>query len=183
MDSPLTLEAGLARAIELYNAGRGAQAEATCRQALDRHGPHPALDQLLAVLCHERGDSGAASLHVERSLKARPAHVPTLIVAALVRQDVHDLAGAAQALQAVLQQQHDHVAARVNLGVVRLEQGRLEEALDEFGLAYALRPQAYGRIANALTSAPTGALWLDPQRLRATLQQRGQRAAAPPSKP
>jgi tetratricopeptide (TPR) repeat protein len=167
-----TPEAALAEAIRLYNAGDRAGAEHACRGVLVRHGAHPALDQLLAVLCQERGAPAEARVHVERSLAARPDHGPTLVVASLIRQDLRDFEGAASALGSVLRQQPRHVAARVNLGVVRLEQGRLDDALDEFAQAYAERPETFGRIANALTSSSTGALWTAPGDLRAALRRR-----------
>jgi tetratricopeptide (TPR) repeat protein len=170
------LEAALAAAISHYNTGDRGPAEAACREALARHGAHPALDQLLAVLCHERGAAGEALAYADRSLVARPGHGPTLLVAALVRQDLRDFEGAARALEAVLQQQPQHVAARVNLGIVRLEQGRLDDALDAFGRAYLERPETFGRIANALTSSSTGALWTSPGGLRDVLAHR-----APPT--
>src|SRR5690349_4228392 len=105
MPTAPALESTLAEAIGLYNAGDRAGAEAACRVAIARHGAHPAVDQLLAVLCHERGAVAEAREHVERSLAARPDHGPTLIVAALVRQDLRDFDGAALALELVLKQQ------------------------------------------------------------------------------
>lgn len=165
-------EAGLAQAITLYNAGRRAEAEALCASLAEAHGAHPAVDQLLAVLLQERGDAAAASRYIERSLRARPGHVPSLLIAALVRQDLRDFNGAEQALAEVLQQQPGHVAAAVNRGVVLLEAGRLDDALASFAAAYALRPETFGRIANALSTPSTGALWLDLDDLRATLVAR-----------
>jgi len=166
------VEAAMAEAIALYNAGRRADAEALCGRLLARHGAHPALDQLLAVLCQERGDAAAARHHIDRALAARPGHVPSLMIAALASQDLRDFDAAEAALTQVLQQQPPHVAAAVNLGIVHLEQGRLDDALKRFGQAYVLRPETFGRIANALATPGTGALWLDLDALRQALRSR-----------
>ena len=163
------VETGLAAAIALFNAGQRGPAEAQCRSLIAQHGAHPALLQLLAVLCQEHGDASAARQAITRSLAARPGHVPSLMIAALACQDLHDLPAAEALLGQVLQQQPGHVAAAVNLGVVHLAQGRLDEALRRFGLAYRLRPEALPRIAHALCADACGALWTDPGALRERL--------------
>ena len=167
-------EAALAEAIGLYNAGRREQAHALCDRLLAHHGAHPAVDQLIAVLLQERGDAPAARRHVERSLAARPGHGPTLMIAALVYQDLREFDAAEAALQQVLQQQPAHAAAAVNLGIVHLEQGRLDDAMQRFGQAYLQRPETFGRIAHALATPSTGALWLELDALRAALRDAAQ---------
>jgi tetratricopeptide (TPR) repeat protein len=164
-----TAEAGLAEAIAHYNAGRRAVAEVLCRRLLAAQGAHPALLQLLAVLCHERADLAGARAAIDDCLRLRPGHVPSLMIAALVCQDQHDLAGAEAALRAVLAQQPEHVPALVNQGIVHLAQGRLADAMPCFGAAYRARPEAFGRIAGALCADACGALWTDAQVLRDTL--------------
>jgi tetratricopeptide (TPR) repeat protein len=125
--------------------------------------------QLQAVLCQERGDAPAGHALIQASLAARPDHVPSLMVAALLCQDLHDLAGAAAALERALALQPAHVAAAVNLGIVRLEQGQRDTALRHFGRAWRLRPETFGRIAGALCSERSGAVWLSADALRAAL--------------
>jgi Flp pilus assembly protein TadD len=168
--APRTLDAGLAEAIGLYNAGRAPQAEAHCAQLARQFGSHPALMQLQAVLCQERGDAAAGHALIDASLAARPDHVPSLMVAALLCQDLRDLPGAAQALERVLQLQPAHVPAAVNLGILRLEQGHLEPAMRLFGHAWHLRPETFGRIAGALCSERCGAVWLSAHELRTALR-------------
>jgi tetratricopeptide (TPR) repeat protein len=170
LPAPQPLDAALAEAIGLYNAGRSAAAEAHCAQLARQFGPHPAVLQLQAVLCQERGDAAAGLALIRASLLARPGHVPSLMIAALLCQDLHDLPGAAAALERVLQMQPAHVPAAVNLGIVRLEQGQREAALRQFGHAWRLRPETFGRIAGALCSERSGAVWLSADDLRAALQ-------------
>jgi tetratricopeptide (TPR) repeat protein len=168
--SPHPLDAGLAHAIGLYNAGQAAAAEAHCAQLARQFGAQPALLQLQAVLCQERGDARAGHALITASLAARPDHVPTLMIAALLCQDLNDLPGAAAALEQVLRLQPAHLPAAVNLGIVRLEQGRLDAALQQFGRAWQLRPETFGRIAGALCSERSGAVWLSADDLRAALR-------------
>jgi cytochrome c-type biogenesis protein CcmH/NrfG len=72
-------------------------------------------------------------------------------------------------LTKVLGQQPAHAVALVNLGIVHLDQGRLDDAMRRFGAAWRLRPEAFGRIANALCSSSCGALWLDAATLKRAL--------------
>ena len=49
------------------------------------------------------------------------------------------------------------------------DSGDLDSAMRAYREAYRLRPQTFGTIAMALTSAPHGRLWLDEASLRASL--------------
>jgi cytochrome c-type biogenesis protein CcmH/NrfG len=63
----------------------------------------------------------------------------------------------------------DHAEAALNLGTVLQEKGDLDGAMRAYTQAYRLRPQSFGTIAMALTSAPHGRLWLDEAGLRRSL--------------
>lgn len=204
-NAPPPVEAQLAHAIALVNAGRSAEARTLCER-LDALGPprHPAVLQLLAVICWQEHDPHAAWQYAQASLALRPDHPPTLVVASdaaralgrhepargllerlvqlapqhadawfalsLVRQDLHDLAGAAQALREVLLRDPQRADAAVNLGIVLQDSGELDAAMRAYGRAYRLRDETFGRIANALANAPTGSLWLDLHALRDALR-------------
>jgi cytochrome c-type biogenesis protein CcmH/NrfG len=58
----------------------------------------------------------------------------------------------------------------VNLGIVLQEAGCMDEALRAYGRAYRLHESTFGRIAHALSTAPTGRLWLNLDDLRAVLR-------------
>jgi tetratricopeptide (TPR) repeat protein len=85
---PISAEHALADAIAMYNAGRPADAESACRQALATQPQHPALCQLLALLCLERGNAIEAREHVGCSLASRPDHLPSLLIAARAAQAI-----------------------------------------------------------------------------------------------
>ena len=88
---------------------------------------------------------------------------------ALLLQDRQQHRAAAEAYRQVLRARSDHHEAALNLGVALQELGELEPALDAYALAYRLRPDSFGRIAQSLVSGRVGALWLDPARLRQRL--------------
>ena len=104
-----SIEDLLGVAIRLVNAGQRERARLVCEQAAATHAPHPAVQQLLAVIRLQEGDAAAAATLAAASLALRPGHAPTLRVAvdawfqlSIERQDAGDLAGAAQALREVL---------------------------------------------------------------------------------
>ena len=61
-------------------------------------------------------------------------------------------------------------AAHVNLGLNLQNCGDLNAAMDSYRHAMRLRPDTFGRIAQALTSAKKGYLWLNLARLRRSLE-------------
>src|SRR5437763_830296 len=62
-----------------------------------------------------------------------------------------------------------HAGPALNLGVAMQESGDPDAAMQFYGTAYRLRPQMFGSIAMALTSAAHGRLWLDEAALRHAL--------------
>ncbi|WP_428390339.1 tetratricopeptide repeat protein [Lichenicoccus sp.] len=87
----------------------------------------------------------------------------------LAYQDTGDHTAAIHAYREALRLQTDFHEAAFNLGVSLQETGDFDTALAAYGQAFRLRPQSLARIAQALTSARHGALWLDPAALRRTL--------------
>ena len=63
----------------------------------------------------------------------------------------------------------DMPEAHVNLGLALQQTGELEPALQCYRRAMRLRPDTFGRIAQALPSTAKGMLWLDLRRLRRSL--------------
>jgi len=90
----------------------------------------------------------------------------------LVRQDLHDHAGAVDAYRAALEARPDLHEAALNLGIALQELRAFETALDAYAIAYRLHPGSFGRIAQAVVAAPSGRLWLDLAGLRDALAAR-----------
>jgi tetratricopeptide (TPR) repeat protein len=90
---------------------------------------------------------------------------------ATAREDLQDRQGAIEAYRRALSIRPDFAEAAVNLGVQLQEEGDIEAAMTAYGTAYKRKPATLGVIAMALTSAPTGRLWLDRDGLRRSLEQ------------
>ncbi len=73
---------------------------------------------------------------------------------------MRDHRGAETAYRKALELKPDYAEAALNLGTVLQEFGDLDGAIRAYATAYRLRPQMFGSIAMALTSAPHGRLWL-----------------------
>ena len=117
----------------------------------------------------EQGHQAAAARALQALVQAHPQHAAAWFQLGVVRQDLGELPAAVAAFQAALQHQPSHAEAAVNLGIVLQELNRLPDAIQAYRQAYQLRPDTFGRIAQALTSSPHGALWLDLADLRRLL--------------
>ena len=122
----------------------------------------------LGRLAWEDGDHAVAAGLLERAV-ADEAPASVWFDLGLVRQDLRDYAGAANAYRKALETKPDFPEAHVNLGLNLQHAGDLESAMDCYRRALLLRPDSFGRIAQALTSAKTGQLWLNLDRLRRSL--------------
>jgi tetratricopeptide (TPR) repeat protein len=123
----------------------------------------------LGRLAWEDGDYAVSAGLLERAT-ATDAPASVWFDLGLVRQDLRDYAGAATAYREALDTKPDYAEAALNLGIVLQEAGDLDRAMDAYVAAYRLRPQTFGAIAMALTSASHGRLWLDEARLRRSLE-------------
>ena len=88
----------------------------------------------------------------------------------VARQDLGDHPGAASAYRQALTRNSAYAEAAVNLGIVLQETGDLDAAMKAYQTAYRARPSTFGTIAMALTSAPSGRLWLNQETLRELLR-------------
>jgi tetratricopeptide (TPR) repeat protein len=98
---------------------------------------------------------------LRRAVQADPTAHAAWFALGLTCQDLDDEAGAAAAFQAALDQRPDLAEAAVNLGIARQRLGDMPAALQAYRTAVRIRPDTLGRIAQAVTSARTGMLWLD----------------------
>ncbi|PWC82483.1 hypothetical protein TSH100_23565 [Azospirillum sp. TSH100] len=107
------------------------------------------------------------------ALEAVPATARTASLwfdLALVKQDLRDLSGAAEAYRKVLDLQPDNAQAAVNLGIVLQDMHDIDGAVAAYRTAYGAQPETFGVIAMSLTSAPQGQLWLDREALKRMLK-------------
>lgn len=127
-------------------------------------------DALLKLgLCLRRcADTGAAAV-LERAVGCDQGSADAWFALALVRQDQRNFAAAAEAYRRALDVQPDFAEAAVNLGTCYQETGDVGTAKASYRLALQLKPQTFGRIAQALAAAPAGEVWLDVAALRKSL--------------
>jgi tetratricopeptide (TPR) repeat protein len=123
----------------------------------------------LAGSLRAAGRAADSVVVLERAAAIAPGRADVWFELGLVRQDLRDYEGAAEALRVVLQLA-PRAEVEVNLGIVLQEAGRLDEAMRAYWRAYRLREETFGRIAHALATARTGCLWLDLDQLRSRLQ-------------
>ncbi|MDX8460559.1 tetratricopeptide repeat protein [Mesorhizobium humile] len=124
----------------------------------------------LGRLAWERGAPAEAEGFLVRAV-AGGGHPAQWFDLGLVRQDMRKFEAAAEAYRQVLAKSPDAAEAAANLGVVLQEMGDLDRAMAAYSQAYRLSPSTFGIIAMALTSAPSGRLWLDEEALRRLLEQ------------
>jgi tetratricopeptide (TPR) repeat protein len=158
----------LEKARTLDQAGLRPQARQAWRAILDVIPENIEAAARLGRLAWEDGDHATAVSLLERAAQDEaPASV--WFDLGLARQDARDHDGAARAYRRVIETKPDHAEAALNLGVVLQASGDLDGAMRAYRDAYRLRPQSFGTIAMALTSAPHGRLWLDEASLRQSL--------------
>jgi len=149
-------------------AGLRPQAREAWRAILEVVPKNPEAAARLGRLAWEDGDHAAAASLLERAT-ANEAPANVWFDLGLARQDLRDHAGAATAYRKALGKKTDYAEAALNLGTVLQELGDIDNAMGAYAQAYRLRPQTFGTIAMALTSAPHGRLWLDEAELRRSL--------------
>jgi len=157
--------------------------------ALERHGqwegavqaltlavkaqPSASLNLRLGAALQSLGRRGEAVERYQQALQLEPRSAEAWFKLGLAFQDSHHPDRAEQAYRRALALRPDLAEAEANLGVALQEQGDLEAAKQAYGRAIELMPAAFGRVAQALTTAPKGELWLDPSGLRAHLLELG----------
>jgi tetratricopeptide (TPR) repeat protein len=152
----------------LQDTGLRPQAREAWRAILKVIPQHQEAMARLGRLAWEDGDHAGAKTLLERAV-AHEAPALVWFDLGLVRQDLRDHRAAADAYRKALDMKPDHAEAALNLGTALQETGDLDGAMRAYAQAYRLRPQTFGTIAMALTSAPHGRLWLDEESLRRSL--------------
>ena len=162
-------EAFLEKARTFDQAGLRPQAREAWRAILEVVPQNSEAAARLGRLAWEDGDhASAVSLLARAATSDAPASV--WFDLGLARQDLRDHNGAAAAYRSAIERKPDHAEAALNLAIALQELGDLDSAMRAYAQAYRLRPQMFGRIAMALTSASHGRLWLDEESLRRSLR-------------
>jgi tetratricopeptide (TPR) repeat protein len=161
-------EAFIEKARTLDQAGLKSQAREAWQAILKVIPQHQEAAARLGRIAFEDGDHADAASLLERAT-AGEAPASVWFDLGLARQDLRDYGAAADAYRKTMELKPDHAEAALNLGIVLQESGKPDAAMHAYAQAYRLRPQLFGSIAMALTSAPHGRLWLDETALRCAL--------------
>jgi tetratricopeptide (TPR) repeat protein len=135
--------------------------------------PSAKLSLRLGAALQSLGRRGEAAAAYQTALQLDPSSAEAWFKLGLVFQDSRHSDRAEEAYRRALALRPDLAEAEANLGVVLQEQGDLPAAKQAYGRAINLMPSAFGRVAQALTTAPKGELWLDLAALRAHLSELG----------
>jgi tetratricopeptide (TPR) repeat protein len=161
-------EVFLEKARTLDQAGHRLQARQAWQAILDIVPDNREAAARLGRMAWEDGDLAHAATLLDRATAGdAPANV--WFDLGLVRQDLRDHDGAANAYRKAIELKPVYAEAVLNLGTVLQDKGDLDGAMRAYAQAYRLRPTTFGTIAMALTSAPHGRLWLDETSLRRSL--------------
>jgi len=163
-------EAFVEKARTLDQAGLRPQARLAWKAILDIVPDHTEAAARSGRLAWEDGETALAARLLARAAGQKDAPASVWFDLGLARQDLRDHAGAVTAYRKAIELRADHIEAIFNLGVVLQESGSLDEAMRVYAKAYRLKPESFGKIAMALTSAPHGGLWLDEASLRRALE-------------
>ena len=116
----------------------------------------------------EQGRLKEAAAAFERAVTVMPGFAKAWFLLGLVRDDL-GAPDAAAAYRAALDVDPSLHEAALNLGIACQEANDIDGALLAYGQAFKTRPESLGRIAHALSSSPTGCVFLDLDDLRQTL--------------
>ena len=159
----------MARAASLRELGRLGEAVDVLRAARSLSPDNTDVALQLALCLHKLGELAAARAELERAVASDAAGANFWFAYGLVCQDSRDTATAITAYRRSLQLSPELAEAHVNLGICLQQTGDIAAAKAMFGRATRLRPDTFGRVAQALPAAPRGELWLDIERLRRSL--------------
>ncbi len=132
--------------------------------------PENALAQLRLALClKQTRDTDAAAAAFQKALELDASLARAWFELGLIEQDRGDLVAAIAMYQRALELKPQLTEAAVNLGICRQSRGDLAGAKRAYGAALQARQDSFGRIAQALSCAPVGEVWLDHDALRRSL--------------
>ena len=159
----------VARAASLKALGRLSEAVDVLRKSASRSPGNAGVALRLALCLHELSELAAARAELERVLEPDTGNANLWFAYGLICQDSHDSSAAITAYRRALHLSPGLAEAHVNLAICLQQTGDIAAAKATFGHAMLLRPDTFGRIAQALCAEPHGELWLDPERLRRSL--------------
>jgi len=145
----------LEQALSLYGAGRAGEAEARCREVLERDPRHARALHLAGVLAHERGDGAGAADLLERAVRAAPREGTYRLHLGEAYRALGRHEAAVECYRRALALDSRLADACYGLGNALFELGRLEEAATAYRRGVALAPadaELHNNLGNTLAA-------------------------------
>lgn len=98
-----------------------------------------------------------------------PQNWQVVFALGLLCEDLKDSKGAILAYSRCICLKPETAEAHLNLGLVYQNRGDWDQALQSYRHAYRLQPNTFGRVAQSLTSAAQGQMWLNLTKLKKSL--------------
>jgi Flp pilus assembly protein TadD len=140
-------------AVRCYQVGGLQQAEAICRRILDGQPQHGDALDLLGVVSHRKGESGAALACFARAITVNARNPMYRNHKGVVHKDRGELVEATTCFREALQLDPKYAEAHNNLGAALEGQGKMIEALAHYREAVRLKPdfvEAHNNLGFAL---------------------------------
>ena len=160
--------ARLGAALQTINRPR--EAIVAFRRALEAAPDLVEARMALGSCLRQTGELQMARVELERAVTLLPNDGRAWFVLGLVCEDLRDASGAIGPTGAASRRCPTFPKPTSTWGSICRTLGDLDAAMDCYRRAMRLRPDTFGRIAQALTSAKKGRLWLNPARLRRLLE-------------
>jgi tetratricopeptide (TPR) repeat protein len=141
----------------------------SCRHPRARYPNSKDIALQLAVGLHKIAERDEAIDELKALLTQDEGNASAWFTLGLIYQDSNALFEAVSAYRRCLEVNPELPEAYVNLGICLQDLGDLPAAKETYGRAMHLRQDSFGRIAQAITSAPKGELWLHSEKLRRSL--------------
>jgi predicted O-linked N-acetylglucosamine transferase (SPINDLY family) len=143
----------LSSAVQAQRAGRFADAESACRQAIALDANQPDPQYLLGLLCLQQRKPTDAIAPLERAIQLRPNAPEYHANLGHALRSVGRIDEAAAAYERAVKINPSYALGHSNLGSLRRTQGRIDEAIVSFQIATRLEPKllpAWMNLGNAL---------------------------------
>lgn len=169
---PTLLRAALGKADSLVALGQPAKAAALLIEHRSRWPDEAAFWHKLGRAHYATGALAECVEALRHAVGLAPERAEAWFHLGLAEQDLGHADAAAQAYRQALTARPQMAEAALNLAISLQDTGNIEAAMDSYSQALRLQPAYFNRIAQALTSASTGRLWLDLSALRRFLEDR-----------
>lgn len=149
----MTNPEAMALAVQAYQSGNLAQAEAICLQILQQQPDRAEVLHWLGAIAHQRGKLSEAVVYYQRTLALEPHQAQVYYNLGNAFQQQGKFAAAIEHYQNAIALQPAYTDAHYNLGYSLQQQGNLPEAITHYQKAIALNPndaEAHGNLGYAL---------------------------------